>query len=864
MTKRTFHFECAEEEDEIQVGVKFQEKGPQQEPLPVDIQKEETSDLEEIVIYTDGSVIDRGFGKESGIGIFVNDGHPLNKSVQLLSSHGSTMTEILAIITALKDVKEWCDYKQERIIIKTDDKNLVTQLRSGSFGSLASEIHEIYTLARSFPNGVIFQHVQGHAGNPGNEQADTLARAAIGLPPCRLLGFIKRVKHPLSVLITPESPESPFMVGKKTDEGSLSTANEELTTSQANSAGSELSDTVSLTDTPKKYKKNDDTILKLIELVSKQPCLYNSNVQGNQFVAWREVVNQLAWIAKKVLVVCNTIKSLWKSKLEVFVKEYNRFAEHPQEDQHQSAICPYYNELDWIEPYLARKVADGEPANEESPKMVLTSQLRPSKVPTIAPSSHSQYKRRKRKMSYSSRIEDVESFFEKEITSQLRTLPQDVKIEAETNSENYVAGYRMDNSDLEWKLFRKSVFETITTYALHSVHVLLTTTITFYTKTQVCAWISCLVFVVKAGVWAPFSSSPNNYYREFNMYLYTSIQILNFCIYLAKQRNQGLVQINFRLTLDYLEYLLYPMYSTALIVLFEDFHQQYESLRNRIGAKTEKALPSVRCILCRALRLIFWFYFLELALHFCHVNAFFNSPFTMLKGLHNYEKASIAYIAGQFFHIKYVLIFGIPRLFASIDGFSPPGPPICISRVSKYSLMWRHFDQGLYQFLKNQVYIPLLGSSSNPQISTLALMIRRFLSMVCVFLFVLSWHGPSSTNYLSWVCLSALELCIERNRTTKHHEIDSDKYVGDSDAWYIWSVFFLSQAGVGSHIFFEVLVKGLFGVFVKPWEMKLGDPGFVMLHLLILGYCFNCVCIYLEHKYRKSETSSGTYLKKNE
>lgn len=60
-------------------------------------------------------------------------------------------------------------------------------------------------------------------------------------------------------------------------------------------------------------------------------------------------------------------------------------------------------------------------------------------------------------------------------------------------------------------------------------------------------------------------------------------------------------------------------------------------------------------------------------------------------------------MAGQFFHIKYVIIFGVPRLFATIDGMRPPGPPICISRVSKYSQMWRYFDHGLYEFLKNQV-----------------------------------------------------------------------------------------------------------------------------------------------------------------
>lgn len=126
--------------------------------------------------------------------------------------------------------------------------------------------------------------------------------------------------------------------------------------------------------------------------------------------------------------------------------------------------------------------------------------------------------------------------------------------------------------------------------------------------------------------------------------------------------------------------------------------------------------------------------------------------------------ASIAYIVGQFFHTKYTIIFGIPRLFASLDGMSPPGAPICISRVSKYSQMWRYFDHGLYDFLKNQVYLPLLivPTIENDTKRTLFLLnLRRFGAMVTVFLFVLIWHGLTSP-YLYWVVLSAAELCVER------------------------------------------------------------------------------------------------------
>lgn len=45
--------------------------------------------------------------------------------------------------------------------------------------------------------------------------------------------------------------------------------------------------------------------------------------------------------------------------------------------------------------------------------------------------------------------------------------------------------------------------------------------------------------------------------------------------------------------------------------------------------------------------------------------------------------------------------------------------------------------------------------------NTMSQTIRRFIAMIIVFLFVLSWHGLTSP-YLYWVILSAIELSVER------------------------------------------------------------------------------------------------------
>ena len=123
-----------------------------------------------------------------------------------------------------------------------------------------------------------------------------------------------------------------------------------------------------------------------------------------------------------------------------------------------------------------------------------------------------------------------------------------------------------------------------------------------------------------------------------------------------------------------------------------------------------------RSILMFGFRVAFWFLFYDLILHVIFVQTIYHSPIQVIGNLGIYsskEKCNskdfsvccVSYVTGQFFHVKYVVIFGLPSFFAYLDGMSPPPPPICISRVSQYSRMWRHFDRGLYNFLKHQVGI---------------------------------------------------------------------------------------------------------------------------------------------------------------
>ncbi|VDM39408.1 unnamed protein product [Toxocara canis] len=330
--------------------------------------------------------------------------------------------------------------------------------------------------------------------------------------------------------------------------------------------------------------------------------------------------------------------------------------------------------------------------------------------------------------------------------------------------------------------------------------------VSVFVHTEIAAWAICISFIMKANLYAPFSSDARAYYREFNFYLYGAIKVINFCIYLTRNKITTLRESDI---IRYAQYLLYPPYTSMLIVIYEDFDMQMSKVENQ--QQTEKRWPLHLSftweLLWNLLRLIIWYFAFELLLHVIYVHSFFNVPFPPFDRFSNYELAATAYVNGQLFFWKYVIIFGIPSWFALFDGMSPPKPPICISRVSRYSRMWRNFDRGLYQFLKNQVYLPLMGDLNGAYLGW-----RRFGAMVGAFVFVLAWHGTSS-NYVCWVVLSGCELCIERIGYA----------IASTSAWSKMSMVIgrRNQRRLIAFAMLATVIPGIFGVF-----FFLGRDGF--------------------------------------
>ncbi|XGW01317.1 hypothetical protein V3C99_013906 [Haemonchus contortus] len=130
-----------------------------------------------IVVYTDGSCIDN---RASGFGVYFGPNHELNRSERIIGPiHNSGLAEILGAQMALRSLRNWKGYNNEPVILRTDFLPLVRAMSGGtSDGRFAKEMEMVRKLAMNYPKGVQFEHVYAHDGDPGNEQADALARIA--------------------------------------------------------------------------------------------------------------------------------------------------------------------------------------------------------------------------------------------------------------------------------------------------------------------------------------------------------------------------------------------------------------------------------------------------------------------------------------------------------------------------------------------------------------------------------------------------------------------------------------------------------------------------------------------------------------
>ena len=156
-----------------------------------------------IQVLTDGSVPSL-FGP-GGAEVYVTCSK-CNSSNSLSFSTGPIASSFTAETFALKQSLDWCTShlmtcKFQSVLFLTDSQSALSILSSAPSYLLPESLGNVWSLTSSLSNSTTlsFQWVPGHAGLPGNEKADLLAKAGVSLPtdaiPCPLLPVVVKVRY---------------------------------------------------------------------------------------------------------------------------------------------------------------------------------------------------------------------------------------------------------------------------------------------------------------------------------------------------------------------------------------------------------------------------------------------------------------------------------------------------------------------------------------------------------------------------------------------------------------------------------------------------------------------------------------------
>lgn len=181
-------------------------------------------------------------------------------------------------------------------------------------------------------------------------------------------------------------------------------------------------------------------------------------------------------------------------------------------------------------------------------------------------------------------------------------------------------------------------------------------------------------------------------------------------------------------------------------------------------------------IMKQSLRYAVWFCVTDVSLYFLFQQALTLHP-DIVNSLNLWALCGMGYFMGQFFQLKYVVMYGLSSFLARLDNVSAPPHPKCIGRIHLYSDMWRYFDNGLYLFMQQYIYLPVIGEATS-------LLARLCASAVC-FSFVYVWHGTMDF-VLIWSCLNFLGITCE----------GLARAVGRNNTYQMWENYYLSHLAI--------------------------------------------------------------------
>ncbi|KAL1501940.1 hypothetical protein ABEB36_007167 [Hypothenemus hampei] len=276
-----------------------------------------------------------------------------------------------------------------------------------------------------------------------------------------------------------------------------------------------------------------------------------------------------------------------------------------------------------------------------------------------------------------------------------------------------------------------------------------------------------------------------------------------------------------KMGLNYWSYCMYfPTLLTGPFIPYKDYENMFKTHYN-LRQKAVNLTKNV--ILC-----LFWWSFSNFWLHFIYINAT-GFQLELVKQMDLCSLCGYGYLMGQFFHIKYVVFYGLSTSLAAFDGAVVPRLPRCIGRIHLYSDMWKYFDPGLYDFLKICIFIPTQNYGL-PKMGA---------SLLC-FSFVYAWHGIEDYIFV-WALLNFCGIFIEHFAEVVFVHFNLKLYVNAGNLQRLKCAFaapLLAMSAVSNFYFFAGLDIG--NAFAHKF---ISEPIFNQFMVLFVLYCCGKVSI---------------------
>jgi len=252
-------------------------------------------------------------------------------------------------------------------------------------------------------------------------------------------------------------------------------------------------------------------------------------------------------------------------------------------------------------------------------------------------------------------------------------------------------------------------------------------------------WILC-INVMQKNVWWTDRVG----YTEYVLVIVTmSWSVLRGCSYSLSKIGAKQEDLTRYSLVQYLGYAMYfPCLTYGPIISYQ-----------RFAARREDEVQNWLGFVGGVLRSAIWWLVMQCALHYFYIH-YMSRDVRMVEMMDSvFWQHSAGYFMGQFFFLYYVVTYGLGIAFAVQDGIPAPNRPRCIGRIHFYSDMWKYFDEGLYEFLFQNIYAELCGKRSSAA--------AKFGATALTFAFVFVWHG-CYTYVLIWSILNFLCLAAEK------------------------------------------------------------------------------------------------------